>query len=385
MSVRVSCPYCNTAFALAELPPTGRAVCPRCGDVFTVQGRTTDGPVSEPAAVPTPPAPHPPRAQKSGAVRPLLIALAFVAVGAGLLYFRGKPKPHTPEPDAPPSAAVTPPLELRGLGYLPPECNAVFAVQAGPVLVYAERTKQDPRALLAQAGVPQPVFATLDRAGVPLRQIDHIAGGIHVPDSNDFGALRAAFAVVLRRPLDDEERSLEQLKAKRTEKDGRTWYDVDAGFPMRLARAADTVWVFGLSEKDFAAAWAGGTAVRTAGLREVIAGQVPVDAVGWLATESAPWTEKPLIKTGLTFTAWKPEQVAVLAKGRAAAVGVVLGDAPRLHAAVRCADAAAAEQLRAYFRGKGTAGGAGEWATLDRPGSPQEGFQAIKDMLTDAK
>src|SRR5438874_10179962 len=37
MTLRVSCPYCNTSFALAGVPPTGRAACPRCGDTFAVK------------------------------------------------------------------------------------------------------------------------------------------------------------------------------------------------------------------------------------------------------------------------------------------------------------------------------------------------------------
>src|SRR5207248_4987942 len=38
MSVRLSCPSCNTGFALDALPADRRATCPRCGDVFPVRG-----------------------------------------------------------------------------------------------------------------------------------------------------------------------------------------------------------------------------------------------------------------------------------------------------------------------------------------------------------
>src|SRR5256885_1218881 len=37
MSLRVSCPYCNTSFALPGVPQTGRAACPRCADTFAVK------------------------------------------------------------------------------------------------------------------------------------------------------------------------------------------------------------------------------------------------------------------------------------------------------------------------------------------------------------
>ena len=34
MTVRLSCPYCETAVNLIDLPATHRVVCPRCGETF---------------------------------------------------------------------------------------------------------------------------------------------------------------------------------------------------------------------------------------------------------------------------------------------------------------------------------------------------------------
>jgi len=38
MTVRVSCPFCNTTFDLGSLGSSGRVNCPRCGEAFPVKG-----------------------------------------------------------------------------------------------------------------------------------------------------------------------------------------------------------------------------------------------------------------------------------------------------------------------------------------------------------
>src|SRR6266545_3188806 len=43
MSVRLSCPSCNTGFALDAIPADRRAACPRCGDVFPIRGLDAEG------------------------------------------------------------------------------------------------------------------------------------------------------------------------------------------------------------------------------------------------------------------------------------------------------------------------------------------------------
>src|SRR5580704_11878664 len=37
MSIRLSCPSCNTSFTLPDLPADRRANCPRCGDQFPIR------------------------------------------------------------------------------------------------------------------------------------------------------------------------------------------------------------------------------------------------------------------------------------------------------------------------------------------------------------
>ena len=79
----------------------------------------------------------------------------------------------------------------------------------------------------------------------------------------------------------------------------------------------------------------------------------------------------------------------MLAKGRAAAVGVTFSSPPRVRAAVRCSDTATAEKLRAYFKEKASAPGAissgnGEWATIDTPTDPRAVVAPLKGFLDDA-
>src|SRR5437868_1184384 len=70
MPVRLSCPSCNTAFTLPELPPDRRATCPRCGDAFAVRTWEDVGP--EATAAEPQPAPAKPAVRRS--LTPFVVA-----------------------------------------------------------------------------------------------------------------------------------------------------------------------------------------------------------------------------------------------------------------------------------------------------------------------
>jgi hypothetical protein len=218
MSVRLSCPSCNTGFALDAIPADHRAACPRCGDVFPIRGEVAEQASGE-SATPFPPSPKPAtRRPKPGwsLQRSVTVALALgllgLATGLVVHYSRGS-KPPEPQPEPAIAVNATPPAQLAGLGYLPAECNLVFAVQPGPVLADAARLKQEPREFLTRSGVPHQVFATLDQLGLTLPQIDHIACGIFVGDEGD--EPRVALVLVLKQPLADEDEFLKKLQASR--------------------------------------------------------------------------------------------------------------------------------------------------------------------------
>src|SRR5437899_3226656 len=199
MSLRVSCPYCNHAFVLPEAPAAGKAVCPRCGEAVAI--RTADeGPgdgkppsAGQHSALSNQPAAASPSPRRRQLIR-LLVLIGFVGIVIGTwvgVYFRWASR-HRTTPPEPLAAAVIAPLQLRGLSYLPSNSNVIFAVQPGPLLAYAERTHQEPADVLSKGKVPGSVLTTLARAGIPLQEIDHVAGGVHVPDA-DLSQLRFAF------------------------------------------------------------------------------------------------------------------------------------------------------------------------------------------------
>src|SRR5262249_9016671 len=225
---------------------------------------------------------------------------------------RGKPRP---EPT--PAAAVTPATQLAGLGYLPADTNIAFAVQVGPILAYAERTKQEPRALLTGAGVPAAVFNTLTQLGLTLEQIDHIAGGTSLGDGQlEF---RLTLVLVLRALLPDDDEFLQKLKARK-QPGSKPRYDVDVGgLPLVLARVAEMVWVFGFdAKKDLEAVDRGGYGPGgkqlPSGLAEMLAQRVPPEAAVWLATDDERgWTDKLAVKL-LAEAMGRREWLPVLAK-----------------------------------------------------------------------
>jgi hypothetical protein len=383
MSVRVSCPYCNTSFTLPAVPASGRTPCARCGDVFPIRDFTEVG-----SDLP-PPAPTPTRRARAkwSVQRSVMVAAAMglVGVGVGLfLYYRTGPRP-TPEPDPPAVVAATAPATLAGVGFIPADANVLLAVQPQPVLAYADRTKQDPRALLAKAGVPGEFFATLDQLGVTLPMIDHVVIGAKVADD---AAIRVAVALVLRRPLGDEDKFLAALKAQQAPK-GR-WNVQLAGLPLLLAKASPRVWVFGWDEKDLAPSEKGGLGVGakhlSADLQDALTQRLPPDAAVWLATASENWAKKGSVQLLVGEVMKKREWLQLMAKGQAAVAGLSFDEPPRARLFVRAADADTGAKLRDHFKGKATGddvrhGGAGEWALFDAPFDPANGLAALRGLL----
>jgi hypothetical protein len=326
----------------------------------------------------------------------VLVAVVLAVLGflAGLtVYYTREPKPN-PEPAPAPAITATPPAQLVGLGYLPAECNVVFALQPGPLLEYAARTKQEPRELLARAGVPDPVLNVLDSVGLP--QIDHLAGGIYIPDPGD-SEMRVALVLVLKQPLANEDAFLKRLRTKPIEDKHARWVvEVNAGpFTPLLTRATPTVWVLGLNDRDFGPVarggfGPGGTQFR---LREVLA-SVPPEAAVWLAADDdRDWMQKPLLKLLATWPDVKKSAPVLsgaltggLSAGRGLVFALTVADKPRMRVLVRTAETATAERLREYFRARAaelesaTAGGEGAFALFDAPYDPKLVQRFLADM-----
>jgi hypothetical protein len=358
--MKLSCPFCNHVFTADQAPP----LCPRCGE-----------PLSRAAAV------KKARAEefdlgpmvKSRMKVAMLIAVGIIAVMVAVAFWKvaeeRKKNQFPPGMPLPASAAVVPPLELRGLQYLPSNCNVVLALQPGPLAIHAERLKQNPADALAKIKFVSSALAALGNASITLQDIDHIAAGLYVPDRDE--EPRISLVLVLRQ-MRDEPRFLAGLKAKPTP----TGYDVSFDkFSPRMKRLSATEWAFGLSEKDFAE----GSSLSPS-MRDVVTSRVPRGAALWVAASGEKWNEKPLVKL------LGKDVLGDFAKWNAFAVGLEFGDDPRLSLAVKAADPATAEQLRTRFKAQATgeksrSGGDGDWATLEKPVDPLDFTKDLKAIL----
>jgi hypothetical protein len=389
MAVNVSCPYCNAGVALAEVPPSGRTVCPRCGEAFPVRPSADAGeaaPSAPPPATASVRTPNePPRSTRSLALLGAVLGVVVVAVGLYAVYrYPGGRVPEPTDPGAPRPAATIPPAALPGLAYLPAETNIVFAVQPGPLLAYAGRTQTDPRRLL-----PDQLLSLLDRLGLRLDQIDHAAGGLALGGDRP---LKGFLVLALRDPPADRSAFLKQLDARQlTTASGQTQYRVDGGafpLPLLMTNPDPRLYLFGTDEQDLEAApgRAGrGSDHLPAGLRESIARLSPA-SFAWAATDTDRWSQNPGVKV-LSALAKQPDLPARLAGVWALAVGASLEPEPRLTTAVRADSPNAAEkfQERAVAAAAGKeevqVGVEGTWVTVDGP-PDADAWAGLRAILT---
>ncbi len=360
----LSCPYCNHVFAASS---ASGAACPRCGE--TVPGRS-----AEAAPVPFDPASTDISAVVKSRLKfaALAVVVIFVVIAGtvakAILDERRKQKQLQPPPV--PMATTRPPLQLRALNHLPPGTNLVVAIQPGPIVAFAERTNQDPVAMLTQNGIPASIFASLAKAGITLRQIDHAAVGIYLPGKDE--ELRLGIAVAFRQPPTDEAAFLRQLQAKPAGAPGRFEVQVDK-FPLQMARVSETLWLFGLGDKDLAGA---SGSPLSADFQEVIGQHIPSDAAIWAAAAPTNWNDKPILKM------LKKEWLGLVADRRAAAVA--FSEADRLWIAIDSRAPEGTDKVRNYFKSRATgehstANGTGTWATLSIPVE----LKAVSSTLAD--
>lgn len=385
MTVRVSCPFCNTGFDVPATLPAGRVPCPRCGEAVAIRSADDSGlpqpslngdgfHPAEPLAV-LPPAP-------SG-LKPVLLLgatlFAVVALGIGiwLAGFLKKADPAPPVEKPPTPGATWPPQTLKGLQYLPSDAKVVFAIQPGPMLQYAERTKQDANKVLADGGMPKAVFDWLTEAGIGPDQIDHVAVGVKAE------GLVPPFAILLalREPLADEAKFLERLKARRNpDKKLYTLHIAALIADVSMVRVDATKYLFALREENLATA----TKPHEEGIRhfrpelqESIRKLSP-SAFLWLATDAEDWKGNKTVEFLATVGMKQEERWKRFdPKLRATAISLSLEGDLMVRAAVRYIDApTAAERVKDWTElvtaSKGQAAAEGPWATATVPLNPTE-------------
>lgn len=357
---RTSCPFCNAAF---DAPEAGPANCPRCREALPGRGPSSPPLISEGTT-----------ARPRRWVVPTIV-FALLGVGTAVITLLNTQKVR--DDRRPPTPTVTAPADLRGLAFLPPATNVAFAVQPGPILDYAGRTNQSPIELLTRAGVPSAVLGSLGSAGVPLDAIDHVAGGVFVPDA-DLGELRLGLALVLRQPLADEAKFLDALKARPTPGTPGKYSVEFGGLPLKLAKAADDVWLLGWADRDVTPSGNGLGAAMRAALGETLS----TTPCAWLLTDTTDWAAKRSLALLLSFGA--KGAAPNLSRVRAAAAWLNLEGNPTYRVMVRVATPADRAALVESFRATpdGRAGEIADWAFLDSPADRPAGLAALRQLLT---
>jgi hypothetical protein len=388
--VSLICPHCNAINA----DTTGHefADCSRCGERFRMANAQSS--VLPSRKTPTPVAANPPGFLYSRAAVYLSFALSAVILVSGLAIVRPWESRPIPEKSKPP--VVVSPLGLSGLVYFPPSTNILVAIQPLPLLAYSARTKTDPRKFLIEAGVPDSLFGILDRAKIPLDQIDHFLVGLSV--SAEEGKVLPGITAFLKltRPIADETNFLAQLKAEKNSqqsKGGRTVYSFNAGLPLLLRKLDAQTYLFGFSEEDLAmiekpAASGGGHLPKE--LRDAMTARIDPTSFAWFATDTDNWPEKPGAKFLALNPAWKA-RLSQISAGRAIAGGVALDAEPTLRFAVRLKDESDAAEFRGWLQNKlpgdrTSIGGKESWATAETAFDPKEsGIKALLGELMNGK
>jgi hypothetical protein len=177
MSNPITCPYCNALVAAPHsLSPSHRITCPRCGESFAVRGSATDaetaGTIGAGTAAITrdkatsqrnDSASQPAR---KAVVNRIIIAASLLAIVAilaswGVGHLQRTPSPPSPEKGTTPRAVA--PADLAGLGYLPPQTDAVLALHVAQIADHRRsHGKTDAKGALWDLGIAPDVLDWLE-------------------------------------------------------------------------------------------------------------------------------------------------------------------------------------------------------------------------------
>ena len=278
MSVPVTCPFCRTVFALAEVPAARRTPCPNCGESVPV---SADAPTTTAAVPPvaTTPTAAPPRT--SNVVFLSLGLTALIVVGFALWFFFA-PKP--PEPFTQLPTATTPPRSINGLKYIPKDSQVVVVIQPSALDEYAVARGRTADAVFADLGLAADLLKPFADLGLRPQDIHSLVFAAHLDD------LRPTLVLTLRTPPADMGQFRDKLKAQGHDPAGVEL----GGFPLVMSEVNDRTFVFALTEKGLTAA-----ATPTAGYDDLTAGmkesidRVSPSAFAWAATDGKEWAKAP--------------------------------------------------------------------------------------------
>lgn len=368
MSVSVTCPFCRSAFALAEVPAARRTPCPNCGESVPVSADL-------PAATTAPPVATTPAAPRTSNVVFLSLGLTAVIVVGFVLWFFFAPK--RPEPFTPLTSATTPPRSINGLKYIPKDSQLVVVVQPSALDEYAVRSGRTADAVLADLGLPADLLKPFADLGLRPQDIHSLVFAANVDD------LRPTLVLTLRTPPADKGQFRDRLKAQGHDPASVTL----GGFPLVMSEVNDRTFVFALTDNGLTAAKAptAGYDDLSVGVKESV-DRVSPSAIAWAATDGKEWAKAPQLKL-VPAGVLPPEAVAKLDGVRAVAVGVSLEPDLYLGLSVRVNDSTVAKQTAGDMAKKltdlgGRANPDGEWAEAGIPLTPPgEQMPKLKEAL----
>jgi Mu-like prophage protein Com len=409
MSNPTTCPYCNALVAAAQaLTPSHRITCPRCGESFAVRGAAPDAENRATIAAGTAPTtsdkatserndPQSPTGRKPIVGRIIIAASLLAIVGIlaswGVGHLQRTPSPSSPEKGTTPRTVA--PADLAGLGYLPPQTDAVLALHVAQIADYSRsQGKTDAKGALWDLGISPDVLDWLESStGLALEQIDHIAAGFRF--ERNAWLPRFVLVVETREPY-DLAAVTEKLRAKPFRKAARQLYEVRSGQLLTLLMwpAADRVLLFALAQDDFDGvpqAPRGGTGHLPERLQSLIRDRVSPEAVFWLAAPEANWPEVAAPLQWISYFKGKKSFADSLHDMRALTVAATLDPQPSLTAQIELKDEEKGEEWRAYFSerfqddgGQVQVGGSGTWCSLHTGMNPADLRHLTQKLLTSA-
>jgi hypothetical protein len=132
---------------------------------------------------------------------------------------------------------------------------------------------------------------------------------------------------------------------------------------------------------------ASGSGPASASFKTILAEQLSPQSAMWIVADEARWAEKPAVQLAAKLLN-KTESLPVLANGRAAAVGLAFGDAPKLRVFLRTSGDEPGGRVREYFQrraGDGAwTGGANDWALVEWPLDAADPLGRVKSIVEDA-
>lgn len=349
----ICCPYCNSIVGPA-LTTSPRLTCPRCGEAFPnrsgQQAAASDVPVTDaPVNGRAFPKPLPTGPQWSNraiarAVLGVMATMAVIGLAFALWTVQARRSQDFQSKATSPELVIrpVPPVELAGLGYLPPGTNLVAAVHVAEAL----RTPAG-RAFLERSALAGTDFHMADlekNVGIRRTDIDHVVFGVRLVDRQ---FPRVVLIVRTRQPYDADKVRAGLKAGRRIDVGKKEVYQFNLEKPRLSAFlwcAGPTTLVVGISDKDIEAvptSPAGGVEQLAEPLQVFLKERLNVGTQAWVAGHAQNWDTVRLLATPFLTE----DNQKLIARVETFGFWLRLDEKVEVRGAVRCTDAASAQSL----------------------------------------